>query len=443
MTINNLVVFIYESGICLAIMFTMYWLFLRRETYFRFNRFYLLSTIIIAFTLPLGNLSLFENGNGVSALGGISSVAETIRIPAVTIAAGSDSGLKQSFNWQDLAVVIYLIGAALLFARTILGIVRVTILKKKGEVVYKDGYSIVYMKQKLAPFSFLKTIFINDALPDGPDKSSIIIHERIHIRQKHTYDNLFVEFFLAIFWFNPFMWFLKRALRNTHEYLADNGVLVGSTSRTSYHSLLLKQIIGLSPLVVTSSFNSTIKKRIKMMCRNKSSVLAKFKPLFLVPMIILLTLVFACSEIPEDPAIDNMQEIVADEMVLATEQPDETIDSPTNTAPVDEEIFFIVEEMPTFNGGEPATEFRKYISQNLQFPETAAENGTEGRVIVQFAVDKNGKVVDANVVRSVNPALDKEAVRVVMSSPDWEPGKQRGKAVKILFTFPINFIVSK
>jgi hypothetical protein len=305
MTINDLIVFIYESGICLAILFAMYWLFLRRETYFRFNRFYLLSTIIIAFTLPLGNLSLFENGNGVSALVGISNVVDSIRIPAVTIAAGSDSGLNQSYNWQDLAVVIYLIGASLLFGRTILGIARVTILKKKGKVVHKDGYSIVYMKQKLSPFSFLKTIYLNDSLPDGPDKSSIISHERIHIRQLHTYDNLFVEFFLAIFWFNPFMWFLKGALRNTHEYLADNGVLVGNTSRTSYQSLLLKQIIGLAPIVVTSSFNSTIKKRIKMMCRNKSSVLAKFKPLFLVPMIILLTLVFACNEILEDPVLDN------------------------------------------------------------------------------------------------------------------------------------------
>ena len=130
MTINDLIVFIYESGICLAILFAMYWLFLRRETYFRFNRYYLLSTIIIAFMLPLGNLSLFENGNGVAALAGISSVVETIRIPTVPISAGSDTVQSQSNNWQYLAIAIYLIGVSLLFARTILGIVRVTILKK-------------------------------------------------------------------------------------------------------------------------------------------------------------------------------------------------------------------------------------------------------------------------------------------------------------------------
>ena len=107
----------------------------------------------------------------------------------------------------------------------------------------------------------------------------------------------------------------------------------------------------------------------------------------------------------------------------------------------EEEVFYIVEDMPTFNGGDPATEFRKYIAQNLRYPEIAAENGISGRVIVQFAVSRNGQVVDAVVVRSVDPALDKEAIRVVMSSPKWTPGKQRGKAVKVLFTFPINFVL--
>ena len=107
----------------------------------------------------------------------------------------------------------------------------------------------------------------------------------------------------------------------------------------------------------------------------------------------------------------------------------------------EEEVFYIVEDMPTFNGGDPATEFRKYIAQNLRYPEIAAENGISGRVIVQFAVNKTGSVVDATIVRSIDPALDKEAIRVVMSSPKWTPEKQRGKAVKVLFTFPINFVL--
>ena len=107
----------------------------------------------------------------------------------------------------------------------------------------------------------------------------------------------------------------------------------------------------------------------------------------------------------------------------------------------EEETFYIVEDMPKFNGGDPAVEFRKYIAQNLHYPEIAAENGISGRVIVQFAVNSKGKVVDAVVVAGVDPALDKEAIRVVMSSPPWTPGRQRGKPVKVLFTFPINFVL--
>lgn len=104
-------------------------------------------------------------------------------------------------------------------------------------------------------------------------------------------------------------------------------------------------------------------------------------------------------------------------------------------------IFINVQEMPTFNGGDPATEFRKYIGKNLSYPDLAAQNGVSGRVQVEFVVNSIGEVVDAKVTRSVDPSLDKEAIRVIMSSPKWEAGKQRGKAVKVLFSFPINFVL--
>ena len=106
--------------------------------------------------------------------------------------------------------MIYLLGASLLFARVILGIIRVEMLKRKGRRQILDGYSIVYTQEEVAPFSFFRTIYLNDALAEEPDSTYIINHEVIHIKQLHTYDNLFVELFLAIFWFNPFMWFLKR-----------------------------------------------------------------------------------------------------------------------------------------------------------------------------------------------------------------------------------------
>jgi len=154
---------------------------------------------------------------------------------------------------------------------------------------------------------------------------------------------------------------------------------------------------------------------------------------------------------PETPQVAEVLDIVEDDVEIDDFDFDMEVDEDTEydfTMIEDEEeeveeeqIFYIVEDMPTFNGGDPAIEFRKYIAQNLEYPEIAAENGISGRVIVQFAINSTGNVVDAVVVRSVDPALDKEAIRVVMNSPKWTPGRQRGKAVKVLFTFPINFVL--
>ncbi|HDP54221.1 MAG TPA: energy transducer TonB [Bacteroidetes bacterium] len=106
----------------------------------------------------------------------------------------------------------------------------------------------------------------------------------------------------------------------------------------------------------------------------------------------------------------------------------------------EEEIFVIVEDMPGFGGGD-SNKFREYIAKNLKYPDIAAENGIQGRVFVAFVVEPDGRVSNVRVVRGVDPALDKEAVRVVQSSPKWKPGMQRGKPVRVSFTFPIIFVL--
>lgn len=105
--------------------------------------------------------------------------------------------------------------------------------------------------------------------------------------------------------------------------------------------------------------------------------------------------------------------------------------------PTENEIFTIVEEMPEFEGGETA--LLKYISNAVKYPVIAQENGIQGRVICTFVVNKDGKVVDAQVVRGVDPSLDKEALRVINSMPPWKPGKQRGKPVRVKYTLPVTF----
>jgi len=155
---------------------------------------------------------------------------------------------------------------------------------------------------------------------------------------------------------------------------------------------------------------------------------------------------------PPPPQIPEILQIVEDDVDIEDELKIDDIEARQSTRielaqfkfddeeVSEEEIFIIVEDMPTFQGKD-SNEFRNWIAANLKYPQIAAENGIQGRVFVQFVVNSNGRISDAVVVRGVDPALDHEAVRVIMSSPTWTPGKQRGKPVRVRFTFPINFVL--
>lgn len=159
-------------------------------------------------------------------------------------------------------------------------------------------------------------------------------------------------------------------------------------------------------------------------------------------------------EPPKPPKVTEEIEIVQDDVELEDEFILEDMEDDQETAmdmsqfdmgeeeAEEEEVFVIVEDMPRFKG-KSQDAFRQWIAQNLEYPQVAADNNISGTVIVQFAINSKGEVVDVRVVRGVHPALDKEAKRVIESSPKWSPGKQRGKAVKVQFTFPINFVLNE
>ncbi len=151
---------------------------------------------------------------------------------------------------------------------------------------------------------------------------------------------------------------------------------------------------------------------------------------------------------PEPPKVTEVLNIVEDDVEIEDELEIEDTESDQETVveivAIEEEeeeeeaqVFFIVENMPEFPGGQ--LELRKHIAQNVKYPEIAKENGIQGKVFVQFVVNQNGEVEDAKVVRGVDPSLDKEAIRVINNLPKWTPGSQRGKPVKVSFTVPINF----
>jgi protein TonB len=155
---------------------------------------------------------------------------------------------------------------------------------------------------------------------------------------------------------------------------------------------------------------------------------------------------------PELPKVAEVLDIVDDDVVLPDVDWDTEVDRDTEIDFTqwlddgdefieDDKPFVVVEEMPKFNGGDPRIEFRKYIVKNLTYPQIAIDNGIGGMVYVQFIVNERGEVVDAEILRSADPALDKESIRVVMSSPLWTPGRQRGKPAKVIYTFPISYVL--
>ena len=152
---------------------------------------------------------------------------------------------------------------------------------------------------------------------------------------------------------------------------------------------------------------------------------------------------------PEAPAIAETLTIVEDDAdveettIASSEETGEKVEIKYTPVAVEEEveeeqqIFEVVEEAPEVPGGMGA--LMKFLGSNIKYPTIAQENGVQGRVIVQFVVNKDGSIVDAKVMRSVDPYLDKEALRVVSSMPKWKPGKQRGKAVRCRYTVPVMF----
>ncbi len=154
---------------------------------------------------------------------------------------------------------------------------------------------------------------------------------------------------------------------------------------------------------------------------------------------------------PEPPKVTDILDIVADDVHVDSNidinvEADQTTEievvefkEAVVVEEAEDEVFTIVEDMPLFNGKVAEEGFREYVQKNTVYPAVAQENGISGRIFVEFTINQKGELVDAKVMRSVDPLLDAEALRVIRSSPKWTPGKQRGKTVKVKYTFPVVF----
>ena len=279
MKMTSFSLYLLESAACLALFYMGFRLFLRRETYFKLNRVYLVCSLITSLMLPA-----FK----------ITSPIFTARASAPMSLLPPSAAPIKTWGLGETLLLLYAVGAGVFLTRFILHIIKLYFVVKKYRTTRLNGVKIVSVDKDFSPFSFLNYIFINDKKTSEHNMRRIIAHEEIHIKQYHTFDILLIELITVLQWFNPFVWPYKKSLQETHEFLADYGVIAQGFSTAKYQLLMFEQQVGVKLLEFTNNFKqSQIKRRITMMSKIKSRGAAKLKLLLIVPMATLLMLVFA------------------------------------------------------------------------------------------------------------------------------------------------------
>jgi TonB family protein len=414
-----------KSAVCLIAFYLFYRLLLSRETFHRFNRFALLGILLLSSLVPLCHLTLhqsnvlsqqwtvWEDELLLAALAEPDAVTEA----AAPSATGSTLAL--------VALIIYLAGMVLIALRQAMGWASMCRLIRHGRKVWNDDGTVIVVHDKdLSPFSWMRYIVLSQK--DYTENSAAILtHERAHIRLRHSLDLMLADACILLQWFNPATWLVKRELQQVHEFEADDEVLRQGINARNYQMLLIEKAVGTRLYSMANSLNqSSLKKRITMMLKKKSNPWASAKYLFVLPLTAAAMAAFARPEITEvlrpisSAKVTNFPEHVQEDSVRT-----------------------VVDVLPEYaDGGIPG--FMKFLMYEIKYPEKSLKEGTQGTVVVQFIVTKEGDVKDPYVVRSISPELDAEALRVVGLSPKWNPGLVKGDPVDTRYTVPVKFSLS-
>ena len=422
---------IYDAkvAVLIAVFYLFYRLVLSKETFHRVNRVVLLLTAVMSFVLPLCVITMHETVV-VAAMPAV----EIGEVQAV-VADKPDTPL-----WQIALPVLFIIGVVATLGYTVTSLANLMLLIRHSEKHrQEDGVVICVTDRKVSPFSWFHYIVLSRQDYTEHD-AAVLAHERAHIRLRHSWDVLLVDTLTALQWFNPAMWMLRQDLRAIHEYEADGEVLSKGFNARQYQYLLITKAAGIGGYSLANGIShSTLKNRINMMLHTKSDRSRLLKLLALLPIVGIALAVNAEKVVDvryDEPQKQNTKKNVKG---VAEKKADS---SDTNTAvgtfePVQGDVFDVVEEMPQYPGGPQA--LFKFLGENVHYPEEAEKAGIQGRVIATFVVEKDGSISQPTVVKSVDPLLDAEAIRVISAMPNWKPGRQNGKVVRVKYTVPLSF----
>lgn len=432
-------IYLIVSAISLALMVIVYRITLSRTTFHGFNRYVLLSSLALAAVLPL----MHFQGIGSKASAPVAYMLNEITIFADGATAIAENKAQESGAVSPAAVVafIYLTGVIILLLRVAIGVLSSEIICHRRSRTLADGSRLVITERNYAPFSWRNCIVISrkDFESNG---AMIITHEQAHIMHHHSIDLILAQLFCAVQWFNPAAWMLKNSLLEVHEYEADASVLEHGFDERRYQICLVRAALQGSFATTTNNFaNCSTKKRIVMMNRHSTNPWARLRVLLMLPAVAFATVAASACKSDTNSTEDLVQAAAQDETTVIYATPVNTSNKEVTTQilPGDqtEDVFMVVEEMPEYPGGTEA--LLTYLKDNLEYPENCKKNNIQGRVIITFVVEKDGSVADAEIVRSVNEELDAEALRVIKAMPNWKPGKQKGKTVRVKYTVPVNF----
>lgn len=425
-----LILYFIKVNIALAILYLFYKLSFTKDTFFGLRRLMLLLIYITAFAYPLINFDGWVANPENPA--GLASVYYKI-MPEITI---TTSNVPETTDYTSLwkgGILIYLAGVIFLFTRTALELVKIRMTLRNCSKQIINGVPIYVSAKPEEPYSFFKWICIHPDSHTAKELEEILVHEQTHVREWHSADILLAQLIIILCWFNPFSWLMRQEIRMNHEFLADKYVIASGYDKKAYQY----HLIGMEhhPLAAANLYNNfsvlPLKKRIKMLNRKRTRNIMKSKYLMFLPVAALLLLFSNCGNKAKTEAEVNdttsVTQVTQEEAAPVAEE---------QKAP-EEAIFEVVEEMPEFPGGMSAA--LTYLSKNIKYPAESISAKEQGKVIVQFIVTKEGKVINPVVVRGVTPLLDKEAIRVVTEMPDWKPGKQRGVSVNVKYSIPIMF----
>lgn len=425
--------YLLKSTLSITLLYFVFEIFFKNRVSFMFNRVLLLTIIIFGvltplFTYDISNLmnlgypygNSFVNNDGIL----------TINLKEIVISSEPNNSILGLSIFESIGLVYFSFVSILLIAFFI-KLIRINYLIRKSTTITKDNIKFVLIKKTIPTFSFLKYVFIsNDLFENKIESEKIIEHETVHLMQKHSLDLLFAELLIIIQWFNPIAYLVRKSIKENHEFLADKGIIQNNFEISDYKLLLLRNSTKIGTGSLTHNFSySLIKKRFIMM-EKKDSKIKFILGMMILPLAFSLALL-AC----------NSPEKTETQPTNATIEVKEV--NPETTTKIDAEevieetAFTVVDDMPEYPGKEK--ELYKFLANNIRYPEEAKTAGISGRVFVSFIVEKDGAITNAKILRGIGYGCDKEAIRVVNSMPNWVPGKQRGKNVRVTYNLPIKY----